>query len=720
MRTRCLPLLALALLLPDVLLAQTALNAASDNARVVAYERSVGAEADLPFDPALRPFYHGVASGDPLPDGVILWTRVTPEEDGPVAVRWRVATDPQLRDVVQEGEATTDVGRDYTVKVDVRGLRPDAAYYYGFEALGARSITGRTRTAPAGAADHLRFAVVSCSNYQSGYFNAYARIAERDDLSAVVHLGDYIYEYAEGGFGYTDELGRGHEPDFEIVQLDDYRIRYSFYRLDPDLRAAHQQHPFVTVWDDHEFANNAWEGGAENHQPETEGDWEDRKASAYQAYFEWMPVRETAPNRIYRRIAFGDLVELFMLDTRIEEREKQAESDVPFLAVGEERVARADLERVAADAEGPAGDALRAFLENQAAGKAAPDSVRLYSLVADVYGREEAELLRSPEAQTDVAASEIEGGSDARRLLGEAQYAWLTGGLSASQARWRVLGNQVQMMPVNGITNADAWDGYPEERDRLLGYILQHEIGNVAVITGDIHSTWTADVPQDLDRYGASTGRGSVLGEFVTPSVSADNLDELLPGYDEDFLALLARLLNPHIKRVDLTNHGYFVLDARPERLQADWFYVETVEARTSEERFAGAFLQRDGERRVRRTSGPAPPRPDAPAPAPTSVPVATSSAAGDVPEGGLLVVGAYPNPFAAQTSIHYVLGEGGPVRITVYDLLGRQVRTVVDRVQAPGTYAALFAADGLASGTYFYRVEAGAARVTRSLVLGR
>ena len=568
---------------------------------------------------------------------------------------------------------TTDVGRDYTVKVDVDGLQPDAAYYYGFEALGAASLTGRTRTAPEGAADHLRFAVVSCSNYQSGYFNAYARIAERDDLSAVIHLGDYIYEYAEGEGGYTDELGRGHEPDHEAVQLDDYRIRYSFYRLDPDLRAVHQQHPFITVWDDHEFANNAWKGGAENHQPETEGPWEARKQSAYQAYFEWMPVRETSPNRIYRRIGFGDLAELFLLDTRIEERDEQAESDSPFFFTASERkVRRADLERLA-----------------------------------------------PPQARRDVAAPD----SAYRHLLGEAQYGWLTDGLSASQARWRVLGNQVQMMPVSGLSNPDAWDGYPEERDRLLGYLLQHEILNVAVLTGDVHTTWAADVPQDPDRYDAASGAGSVLGEFVTPSISAGNFDEFDPDGAEgaDSLAALARLFNPHIKWVDLTNHGYLILDVRPERVQADWFFVETVKARTSEERFAGAFLLQDGERHVRPASGPAPPRDGAPPPAPTSEPDPVAVGRGEaIPERGLVVVGAYPNPFATQTSLHYVLGERRPVRITIYDLLGRRVRTVLDRVQGPGTYAATFAAGGLASGTYFYRVEAGAAAVTRSLVLGR
>lgn len=272
---------------------------------------------------AQKPFYHGVASGDPLSDRVVIWTRITPETAGEVEVAWQVATDPKMGEVVQSGNYTTSGERDYTVKIDVSGLEPATIYYFQFSALGAESPTGRTKTAPAGMTDQLNFAVVSCSNFEAGYFNAFGRIADMDELDAVLHLGDYIYEYEPGRYGDTT-LGRLHLPPKEIVDLSDYRTRYSLYRLDPDFQRAHQQHPFITIWDDHEITNNAYQTGAQNHQPDEEGDYEQRKAAARQAYFEWLPVRETAKQTLYRRIDYGELVDLIMLDERLAGRSEQA------------------------------------------------------------------------------------------------------------------------------------------------------------------------------------------------------------------------------------------------------------------------------------------------------------------------------------------------------------------------------------------------------------
>lgn len=287
-----------------------------------------GIEASY-FDTSLAPFYHGVASGDPLDDRVIIWTRVTPVRDTLVRVGWKMATDTGFRHIVASGFTTTDYTKDYTVKVDVAGLQQGQTYYYYFSALNRNSIIGRTRTMPLSSTNHLRFAVVSCTNYQMGYFNGYKRIAERNDLDAVLHLGDYIYEYPMYGYGYTAEVGRGHRPDNEIVTLDDYRIRHSFYKLDPDLRAAHQQHPFITIWDDHEIANNTWEHGAQNHDSLTEGDFETRKQSGIRAYLEWLPIRHpdfVHDAKIYRQFQYGKLANLLMMDTRVEDRDKQAAS----------------------------------------------------------------------------------------------------------------------------------------------------------------------------------------------------------------------------------------------------------------------------------------------------------------------------------------------------------------------------------------------------------
>jgi alkaline phosphatase D len=276
------------------------------------------------LDPAYAPFYHGVASGDPLPNNVIIWTRIT-SLDNTVNVGWQVAADTTFNTLVQSGSLTTDSSRDYTVKVDVGGLQPGTWYYYRFNALGKNSLIGRTRTADIGDNDSLRFAVVSCSNFQAGFFNAYKHIAERNDLAAVIHLGDYIYEYPAGGYGFFGDTNSNHVPATEILTLSDYRIRHSQYKLDPDLRKCHQQYPFIAVWDDHESANDAYKDGAENHSSATEGSWLDRKSVAVKSYFEWMPIRETnGADSIYRTLKYGDLADLILIDTRLEGREEQA------------------------------------------------------------------------------------------------------------------------------------------------------------------------------------------------------------------------------------------------------------------------------------------------------------------------------------------------------------------------------------------------------------
>ncbi len=241
-------------------------------------------------------FQHGVASGDPLHDRVILWTRVTSDRwYDDIDVKWQVARDPKMRRIVATGRTNTNIWRDFTVKVDVDGLDDARTYYYQFSAKGERSPVGRTRTLPRGRVDAARLAVVSCSNLPAGLFNVYALIAQRGDLDAVLHLGDYIYEYGNGTYGDGALLGRTPLPDKEIITLADYRQRHAQYKSDPDLQAVHQQHPFICVWDDHEITNDAWKDGAENHNPELgEGEYSVRKRAAIRAYFEWMPIREWA------------------------------------------------------------------------------------------------------------------------------------------------------------------------------------------------------------------------------------------------------------------------------------------------------------------------------------------------------------------------------------------------------------------------------------------
>jgi alkaline phosphatase D len=281
-------------------------------------------------------FRHGVASGDPLADRVVLWTRVT-VPGASANVRWVLARDPTLARVVARGEARTGAARDFSVKVDAGGLEPGTTYYYRFEASGAQSPIGRTRTLPGRGVSRIRLGVVSCSNYPFGYFNAYAALARRGDLDAILHLGDYIYEYATGRGGDGASPGRLSQPSWEIVALADYRARHAQYKADPDSQAIHRQHPFIVVWDDHEFANDTWSGGAENHNPEQgEGDWLRRRNAALQAFFEWMPIREDPQARlprVYRTLQFGGLADLVMLDTRLVGRDRQAASREDVAAI---------------------------------------------------------------------------------------------------------------------------------------------------------------------------------------------------------------------------------------------------------------------------------------------------------------------------------------------------------------------------------------------------
>ena len=274
-------------------------------------------------------FQHGVASGDPLRDRVILWTRVSPpasEMSAPIRVTWWMARDARGEDVVRQGRVEARADRDFTVKIDVDGLAPATRYFYGFRLVDRddASPVGRTRTLGDEDVREVRLAFTSCSNYPAGHFNGYAHIAQQLDLDAVLHLGDYLYEYGNGEYGDGTALGRVPDPLHEIVSLEDYRRRHAIYKRDPSLQAAHALHPWITIWDDHESANDAHREGAENHTPESEGDWERRRLAAIRAYYEWMPIREL-PTGLFRQFRFGRLLDLVLLDTRLHARDPRVE-----------------------------------------------------------------------------------------------------------------------------------------------------------------------------------------------------------------------------------------------------------------------------------------------------------------------------------------------------------------------------------------------------------
>jgi alkaline phosphatase D len=524
------------------------------------FKRSGSAAAALAAVPALgwsdtasaaRPnavFQHGVASGDPLSDRVILWTRTSPVSSRSTSVvRYVVATDPGLSRVVATGSTKTNVLRDFTVKVDVTGLSPNTTYYYRFAAEGEESPVGRTRTLPVGAAPKLRMAVVSCSNFAYGYFNVYQRIAERADLDLVVHLGDYLYEYGTGQYG----TARTCEPANEIVSLADYRARHAQYKRDENSQAMHRQHPLVAIWDDHETANNAWVGGAENHQPATEGEWAARVAAALQAYYEWMPVRvvdPTQPRRNNRSYAFGNLVDLIMLEERVGARSEQLGTNI--------------------------GSASGYFTQTGA--------------YADAT----------------------------RQMLGATEEAWLFDKLRTSTAKWKMLGQGVMFAQLKAVgapnaagggvfLNSDQWDGYQPARNRIYDVIKggagQAPVGNVVVLTGDIHSSWAADLTPDPNNpnpaaggYDPVSGAGSLAVEFVGTSVSS-------PGVNDPSGAVAASLkpANPHFKYIDLNKRGYMLIDADASRCVCEWWHIDTVASISNIETFAVAFEVRDGSNRL-------------------------------------------------------------------------------------------------------------------------
>jgi alkaline phosphatase D len=464
-------------------------------------------------------FPHGIASGDPQRDRVILWTRVAPvDPTETLRVRWAIASDPGMKQVRQSGRFVTDRRRDFTVKVDAAGLDPGLTYYYQFEARGVKSPIGRTRTLPVGRVDRLRFAFASCSNYPWGYFNAYARIAERDDLDFVLHLGDYIYEYKLGEYADAELKGeRDVVPTNETVSLTDYRLRYALYRTDPDLQEVHRQHPFIAVWDDHETANNSWRDGAENHNPDQgEGEWRERRRAAVQAYNEYMPIRSVSPSddKIYQTLPFGDLADILMLDTRLHGRDKQVD-----FKPGEQEV--------------PATDA----------------------------------QLIDPK----------------RTLLGFDQEKWLAHELRKSKDHkrpWRILGQQVMMAQLSrtqgrSIRNPDQWDGYGPTRERLFQVLRERDIRNNVVLTGDIHSTWCNDLSSNPWATSATAEEARIVGvEFVGPAVSSPaERDQAQAAANSEKI----RSVSPHMKYVERYSRGYGILDVTRERAQCEFYHLPTV-----------------------------------------------------------------------------------------------------------------------------------------------
>ncbi|MBU0914401.1 MAG: alkaline phosphatase D family protein [Gammaproteobacteria bacterium] len=506
-------------------------------------------------------FLHGVACGDPLTDSLILWTKVTPaQQPNAVQLLLEVSESNDFSKLQHQELCLARKEADYCCKVDLTGLQPGRSYYYRFSDSNTVSAIGHGKTLPAGSVSQVRFAVLSCSNYPAGYFHVYQQVAQQQ-LDAVLHLGDYIYEYEQGGYATerSVELGRALAADnqAEMVSLTDYRKRYALYRSDKDLQQAHASHSFICVWDDHEITNDAWTDGAENHQP-NEGDYQLRKLNALQAYYEWMPIRPLVLGQqqsLCRSFAFGDLVDLHMLDTRIEGRNQQLE----YKHYTDEKTGAFDTQRFFGDLTNPN-----------------------------------------------------------RTLLGQKQQQWLQTQLMRSQAKYQVLGQQVLMAKMmfpsellsafskpgpelvdkiaqltalkqrvaKGDTslsaedkkriesvvayNLDAWDGYPYERE-LVYKTAQQQNKQLIVLAGDTHNAWASTLH---DQQGNKVGI-----ELATPSVSSPGIETYLKlntTQVEQLAGVLPTLID-ELEYCNLHQRGYLLVAFSKEQMDAQWFFVDDI-----------------------------------------------------------------------------------------------------------------------------------------------
>lgn len=502
-------------------------------------------------------FEHGVASGDPGLTYVVLWTRVTPKQQpaGDIDVVLEVAADPDFKTIVTASRGLrARASRDWTVKHDLdgQGLKPGTEYWYRFKANGVTSPVGRTRTLPAGAIKDVVLAVASCSLYPNGYFNAYDAIAKLDRVDAVLHLGDYIYEYGgaakDYGMNSPTAKSRAPEPIHEIVSLADYRARHAQYKTDPALQAAHARAPWIVVWDDHETANDSWIGGAENHDPKTEGDWAARKAAALKAYYEWMPIRDagpqTLPEAAWRGFQFGDVASLLMVETRLTARTQELDYDVDMPIV---------------------------------------------------------------DGKPDIAAFTAKWKDPAHRMMGEKQEQWLASQVGASTkagTAWQVLGNQVVMARVappdlkktmgaeayeamlaklpeyahkrvaqsvamaayDIPSNLDAWDGYPADRQRVYD-ILTAAKARPIVLAGDSHMFWANELWNDA-------GDKRVAAEFGATSVTSPGYGDVLPGVP---LGEAFAQRNKEVKYAHPSAKGYLLLTLEHGKATGELIAVSTI-----------------------------------------------------------------------------------------------------------------------------------------------
>jgi alkaline phosphatase D len=452
----------------------------------------------------------GVASGDPTNNSVILWTKINPNKLTENKLTCEVSTDSSFIEIISTNLISLGQDNAFTAKIKIENLEAGKYYYYRFTYNDKRSPIGRTKTLSLNPTS-VKIAVVSCSNYQVGEFNAYGHMAKRTDIDFVVHLGDYIYEgllYKPNSKRTQKEKIREHIPNGTCHKLIDYRSRYAQYKLDEQLQECHRLHPFINIWDDHEFSNNI---NSEIIDLENE-----RFNNGKMAFFEWIPIDDSLYDHIYRSFNFGNLLDLWMLDGRT------------------------------------AG--------------------------------------RSSQVQTP---QDVNWSSTERSMLGSRQRDWLTSGMKSSKAKWQIIGNQVMFSSLkNKVTDKkapgafmDAWEGYPYERSEIFKFWRKNKINNIAILTGDIHTSWAIELteePRNKEIYNPKKAKFGIGAELITPSVTYFNLDEVMPTIVAKIIKTVfnRKKTNPHLKFLDVTNHGYMSLKVTEDKISSTWHFLKTIKSR--------------------------------------------------------------------------------------------------------------------------------------------
>jgi alkaline phosphatase D len=485
-----------------------------------------------------RGFTHAVASGEPGPDSMLLWARYVPG-DGADTVRLNaeMALDRDFARVVAGGSVRTGAYRDWTAKITIDGLNPGTVYWYRFVAPdGSKSPVGRTKTLPVGEVGRFGLGVFSCSNLPVGWFNAYGHAAARGDLDLWLHVGDYFYEY--GSDHGTVLPGRVAEPGQEILSIADYRLRYACYRADPDLQRLHLVAPMVAFWDDHESANDSWEGGAQNHQPAKEGDWNVRRAAAMQTFREWMPVSDEP----WKAYPIGALATLYRTESRLLARTKQADLGALFQA-------------------GDPDAALRAFR----------DGVWHDPSATMLGSAQESWLAHGLRANARSTAWQLVGMGTilGRTVMPQDAVSWLRP--DANEKLVTSFRNDIRAAKLGVPMWMDRWDGYPAARSRLL-QAAQAADADLVMLSGDSHNAWAYSLMED--------GRPAGV-EFAGHSVSSNGMEGNCSA-DPQVVARGFVAANPEMKWCDTSQRGYMMIEVTPARITGEWLFMRTVKSRTT------------------------------------------------------------------------------------------------------------------------------------------